>query len=119
MDGFPGTNIVGRASGEENPFYTPVRAAAEHKWMEMQIEEAKKAVNAEDQIEGSAASPYGKYTVNEEEALKQGRVRRATETEATERNRIIDDRAKKVAEQAADKIDREIEKKHVGRRHDG
>jgi hypothetical protein len=94
-------------------------ADAEHKWMELQIEETKKAVNAEDQIEGTAASPYSKKVLNVEKALETGMIKKLDEETAAEKKRITDERARIVADQAKDKITREIDKKHVGRRHDG
>jgi len=105
-------------AGGDNPFYTTVRANAEHKWMGYQIEEAKKAVDGDDQISGKAASPYGKRTLNVEKALEQGVIKKASEQEAADRKRLIDDRAKLVADKAKDQLT-PIEQKHVGRRHDG
>jgi len=119
MDGLAATHVRGQAAGVKNPHYTPQLAEAEHKWMGLQIEETRKAVEGQDQIDGTAASPYGKYELDKEEALKRGVIKKASEEQAAERNRIMDERAKKVAEQAADKIDREIEQRHIGRRHDG
>jgi len=119
MDGFCGINVVGKAGSHENPYYSRKLADSEHRWMELQIEEAKKAVDGEDQITGTAASPYTKVTPNYEELEKDGVIKRNDTETAAQRKRIIEDRAKKVAEQASDKIDREIERKHIGRRHDG
>ena len=105
-------------NGASNPHYTTVRAEAEHQWMGYQIEEAKKAVDGDDQITGKAASPYGKRTLNVEKALEQGVIKKASEKEASARKRMIDDRAKLVADKAKDQLT-PIEQKHVGRRHDG
>jgi hypothetical protein len=87
--------------------------------MEQQIEEARKAVEAQDQIDGTAVSPYSKFVPNYEEMEKEGIVKRDSQEVSEQKRRQRDDLAKKVAEQAADKIDREIEQRHIGRRHDG
>jgi len=118
MDGFPGTQVTGSAGGVANPHYTPQLAEAEHKWMGMQIEEAKKAVNAEDQLEGKAASPYAKRVLNHEKAEKLGYAKKRTAVDADTRNRIMDERSRDFAEKNIDKLS-EIEKKHAGRRSDG
>ena len=118
IDKGPSVHIHGSAGGVQNPHYTTAKANAEHQWMGMQIEEAKKAVNAEDQLTGKAVSPYGKYTLNTEEAEKRGVIRKAGEEETAERDRIMQERSKVVCDQATDKLT-EIERKHAGRRHDG
>ena len=118
MDGFCGINVVGKAGSHENPYYSRKLADSEHRWMELQIEEAKKAVNAEDQLTGKAATPYGKYTLNTEEAEKRGVIRKAGEEETAERDRIMQERSKVVCDQATAKLT-EIERKHAGRRQAG
>lgn len=105
--------------GADNPFYTKAGAESEHKWMELQIEEAQKAVDGEDQLTGAAASPYSKIVPNYEELEQQGLVKRDDTTTSEQKQRIRDERAKIVAEDASDKIDREIEQRHIGNRHDG
>jgi hypothetical protein len=50
---------------------------------------------------------------------KKGMVTRDDTETSEQKRRIREERAKLVAEQAADKIDREIERRHIGRRHDG
>jgi hypothetical protein len=120
MDGVANSFIRGQTmAGVKNEHYTRDLADAEHKWMELQIEETKKAVNAEDQIEGTAVSPYSKKVLNVEKALETGMIKKLDEEAAAEKKRITDERARIVADQAKDKITREIDKKHVGRRHDG
>jgi len=120
IDGFSNYIIRGQSlTGVKNEHYTRKLAQAEHKWMELQIEETKKAVNAEDQIEGKAASPYTKKTLNVEKALETGLIHKLDEETAAEKKRITAERAKIIADQAKNKITREIDKKHVGRRHDG
>jgi len=106
-------------AGGDNPFYTTAGAESEHKWMELQIEEARKAVEAEDQLTGNAASPYSKVVPNYEEMEKKGMVKRDDTSTSEQKQRIRDERAKIVAEDASDKIDREIEQRHIGNRHDG
>tara|TARA_Y100000004_G_scaffold162591_1_gene191455 strand:+ start:251 stop:793 length:543 start_codon:yes stop_codon:yes gene_type:complete len=119
IPGAPAVHIRGTTStGHENPYYSRVRANAEHDWMEMQIKEARAAVNAEDQMKGTAASPYGKYTLNHEEALRRGMIKKASQSQTEERNRIMEERSKIVCDQASDKLT-DIEKRHAGRRHDG
>lgn len=112
-------NIRGNARGVENPHYSKSLADSEHKWMELQIEEAKKAISGEDQITGKAASPYAKRTLNVEKALEAGVIKKIDENAAAEKKRIASERAKVVAEKAKEHITREIDQKHVGRRHDG
>tara|TARA_R100000152_G_C6672587_1_gene108537 strand:+ start:173 stop:712 length:540 start_codon:yes stop_codon:yes gene_type:complete len=119
LDGVPAMKITGNVGSISNPHYSRKRAEAEHKWMEYQIDGAKKALSGEDQITGDAANPYGKFTMNMEEAQKRGIAQKLDETTAEQKKRIIDERAKIVADQASDKINNEFEKKHVGRRHDG
>ena len=46
-------------------------------------------------------------------------VKRDDTSTSEQKQRIRDERAKRVAEDASDKIDREIERRHIGRRHDG
>tara|TARA_Y100000004_G_scaffold2178_1_gene2681 strand:- start:382 stop:954 length:573 start_codon:yes stop_codon:yes gene_type:complete len=101
-----------------NPHYDAERADQEHRWMESQIEEAKKSLRGEDQLTGKAASPYGKWTLNKEEALKRGVIKKASQEQSEERNRIMDERSKIVMDQASDKLT-DIERQHAGRRHDG
>lgn len=105
--------------GESNPHYDTQRAALEHRWMERQIKATKKAVEADDQITGTAASPYGKWTPNEGNMARDGFLKRDDTATADQKKRTRNERAKRVAEDAADKIDREIERRHIGRRHDG
>ena len=119
IDKGPAVHIHGTAGGERNPHYTTAGAESEHRWMEQQIEEARKAVEAQDQIDGTAVSPYSKFVPNYEEMEKKGIVKRDSQEVSEQKRRQRDDLAKKVAEQAADKIDREIEQRHIGRRHDG
>ena len=119
IDRGPAVHIHGTAGGDRNPHYTTAAAESEHRWMELQIEEAKKAVNAEDQLTGTAASPYSKVVPNYEEMEKKGMVKRDDTSTSEQKQRIRDERAKRVAEDASDKIDREIERRHIGRRHDG
>lgn len=119
VDSGPNFHTPGKSSGMENPHYSKALADSEHRWMELQIEEAKKAVNAQDQIDGTAASPYSKVSPNYDAMERDGLVHRDDEKVAEQKARTRAERAKKVAEQAADKIDREIERKHIGRRHDG
>lgn len=119
IDKGPSVHIHGTAGGENNPHYTTARAESEHRWMELQIEEAKKAVDAEDQLTGTAASPYSKVVPNYEEMEKKGMVTRDDTATSDQKQRIRDERAKRVAEDASDKIDREIERRHIGNRHDG
>ena len=119
IDAIPAMRVRGNFdNGAHNPHYTTARAEAEHQWMEWQVEEARKAVDGEDQISGKAVSPYGKRTLNVEKALEQGVIKKASEKEASARKRMIDDRAKLVADKAKDQLT-PIEQKHVGRRHDG
>ena len=119
IDKGPAVHIPGTAGGEVNPHYTTAGAASEHRWMELQIEEARKAVEAEDQLKGTAASPYSRVVGNFDEMEKKGLVTRDDTATSEQKERIRQERAKLVAEQAADKIDREIERRHIGRRHDG
>ena len=105
--------------GSHNPHYTTALAEAEHKWMGMQIEEAQKAVDGQDQIDGTAASPYSKIKPNHENMEKEGMVTRDDTATSEQKQRIRDGRAKLVAADASDKIDREIEQRHIGNRHDG
>ena len=119
IDSTPVVQVRGNFDdGSHNPHYTTVRAEAEHKWMGYQIEEAKRAVDGDDQITGKAASPYGKRTLNVDNALEQGVIKKVSDKEASARKRMIDDRAKLVADKAKDQLT-PIEQKHVGRRHDG
>ena len=119
VDSGPAFHTPGTTGGVSNPHYSTALADSEHRWMALQIEEAKKAVDAEDQLTGTAASPYGKYTPKYEELEKAGLVTRDDAATSEQKARTRADLAKKVAEQAADKIDREIEQRHIGRRHDG
>ena len=119
IDKGPAVHIPGTAGGEVNPHYTTAGAASEHRWMALQIEEAKKAVNAEDQLTGTAASPYSKLVPNYDEMEKKGRVTRDDTTTSEQKERIRKERAKIIADDASDKIDIEIERRHIGRRHDG
>lgn len=105
--------------GAVNPHYTTALAEAEHKWMGMQIDEAQKAVDGQDQLDGTAASPYSKLVPNYEEMEKKGAVTRDDTATSEQKQRIRDERAKLVAADASDKIDREIEQRHIGNRHDG
>ena len=119
IDKGPAVHIHGSAGGERNPHYTTAGAESEHRWMELQIEEARKAVEAQDQIDGTAASQYSKIVPNYEVMEKKGMVKRDDTATSEQKLRTREERAKLVAEQAADKIDREIEQRHIGRRHDG
>ena len=119
IDKGPAVHIAGTAGGESNPHYTTAGAESEHRWMEMQIEEARKAVEGQDQLEGKAASQYSKITPNYEAQERDGLVKRDDTATSEQKLRIREERAKLVAEQAVDKIDREIEQRHIGRRHDG
>ena len=112
-------HIPGTAGGETNPHYTTIGAASEHRWMQLQIEEARKAVNAEAQLTGTAASPYSKVTPNYEGQEKAGLVKRDDTKTSDQKQRIRKERAKLIADDASDKIDREIEQRHIGNRHDG
>jgi|TARA_R110000824_G_scaffold192359_1_gene374459 hypothetical protein len=116
--GIAKVHIAGSVGGISNPHYTTVRADAEHKWMGMQIEEAKRALAGDEQLEGKAASPYGKWQLNEKEALDRGVIKAAPADQAADRQRLMDERSKQVADKAKDKLT-DIEKKHVGHRHDG
>jgi hypothetical protein len=118
LDGFAATNVVGSAGGVSNPHYSPQLAEAEHKWMAMQIEEAKSAVDGDDQIEGKAASPYAKRTLNHEKAVELGIAKRRTAKDAEIRNRLMDERSRDFASENIEKLSK-IEKKHAGRRSDG
>tara|TARA_R110000765_G_scaffold406156_1_gene503025 strand:- start:564 stop:971 length:408 start_codon:yes stop_codon:yes gene_type:complete len=118
-DTMPTVRVRGNfEDGSHNPHYTTTRAEAEHKWMGYQIEETKRALDGDEQLEGKAASPYGKWEMDTKEALARGAIKVASEEQAAERNRIMQDRAKQVADKAKDKLT-DIDKKHVGRRHDG
>ena len=119
IDKVASVHIAGTAGGESNPHYTTAGAASEHRWMEDQIGEARRAVEAQDQLDGTAASPYSKVVPNIEELEKKGIVKREDSVTGEQRERIRKERAKKVAEQAVDKIDKEIERRHIGNRHDG
>ena len=105
--------------GADNPHYTTAGAESEHRWMELQIEEAQKAVDGEDQLTGKAASPYSKKVPNYEVMEKDGLVTRDDTDTSEQKQRVRNERAKLVAEDASDKIDREIEQRHIGNRHDG
>jgi hypothetical protein len=105
--------------GSVNPHYTTALAEAEHKWMGMQIEEAQKAVDGQDQIDGTAASPYSTVKPNIDKQLEMGLIKRDDVGTSEQKERIRKERAKLVAEDASDKIDREIEQRHIGNRHDG
>jgi len=105
--------------GSVNPHYTTALAEAEHKWMGMQIEEAQKAVDGQDQIDGTAASPYSTVKPNIDKQLEMGLIKRDDVSTSEQKERIRQERAKLVAEDASDKIDREIEQRHIGNRHDG
>ena len=87
--------------------------------MGLQIGEAQKAVDGQDQLDGTAASPYSKLVPNYDEMEKAGMVTRDDTATSEQKQRIRDERAKLVAEDASDKIDREIEQRHIGNRHDG
>tara|TARA_R110002020_G_C15725174_1_gene723432 strand:+ start:187 stop:531 length:345 start_codon:yes stop_codon:yes gene_type:complete len=105
--------------GSHNPHYTTQLASDEHKWMELQIEEAQKAVDGDDQLKGTAASPYSTVKPNIEKQLDMGLIKRDDVSTSEQKERIRKERAKLVAEDASDKIDREIEQRHIGNRHDG
>ena len=119
IDKGPAVHIHGTAGGESNPHYTTAGAESEHRWMELQIEEARKAVDAEDQLTGTAASPYGKWTPNHEAMERDGLGHYEDAETAAQKERIRNERAKVIADDASDKIDREIERRHIGNRHDG
>lgn len=119
VDSGPAFHMPGTTGGISNPHYSPGRAASEHRWMADQIGEAKRALNAEDQLEGKAASPYNKIVPNMDVLEKQGLVKKRDQTGTEQKERIIRERAKVVADDADEHITREIDKKHVGRRHDG
>ena len=87
--------------------------------MGMQIDEAQKAVDGQDQLDGTAASPYATIKPNHDAMERDGFVKRDDTATSEQKQRIRDERAKLVAADAADKIDREIEQRHVGNRHDG
>ena len=116
--GVAAVHIAGKAGGTENPFYTTERAKFEHEWMANEIENTKKALDGEDQISGKASSPYEKYNPNMDALVEQGIAKPLDAETAVQKKRIQDERARKVAEQASDKLS-DIDKKHVGRRHDG
>ncbi len=118
MDGLGSVIVRGQAGGVNNPHYSPKLAEAEHKWMEMQIDEAKDAVNAEDQVTGKAASPYKRRVLNHEKAVELGIAKKRSAEDAEKRNRIMDERSRDFAAQNIDNLS-EIEKKHAGRRSDG
>lgn len=119
LEGLAATHVTGTfEGGDHNPHYTPKLAEAEHKWMAMQIEEAKSAVDGDDQIEGKAASPYAKRVLNQEKAVELGIAKKRTAEDAAIRNRLMDERSKDFADKNIDKLS-EIEKKHAGRRSDG
>lgn len=105
--------------GSHNPHYTTQLATDEHKWMELQIEEAQKAVDGDDQLKGTAASPYSTIKPNIDKQLEMGLIKRDDVSTSEQKERIRKERAKLVAEDASDKIDREIEQRHIGNRHDG
>jgi hypothetical protein len=105
--------------GSHNPHYNTQLATDEHKWMELQIEEAQKAVDGDDQLKGTAASPYSTIKPNVEQQLEKGMIKQDDTATSEQKQRIRAERAKLVAADAADKIDREIEQRHVGNRHDG
>ena len=86
--------------------------------MANEIENTKKALDGEDQITGKASSPYEKYNPNMDALVEQGIAKPLDAETAVQKKRIQDERARKVAEQASDKLS-DIDKKHVGRRHDG
>ena len=120
VDSIPTMRVRGNfEDGSHNPHYTTALAEAEHKWMGLQIGEAQKAVDGQDQLDGTAASPYSKLVPNYDEMEKAGMVTRDDTATSEQKQRIRDERAKLVAEDASDKIDREIEQRHIGNRHDG
>ena len=120
VDKAPAIHIKGGETSTHmsNPHYNPERADQEHRWMESQIEETRRALRGEDQLTGKAANPYGKWTLNHDEALKRGVIKKASQEQAEERTRIMDERSKIIMDQASDKLT-DIERQHAGRRHDG
>ena len=118
MEWAPNVNVVGTAGGHANPFYSPARAASEHRWMEDQIGEARRSCEGQDQLDGIAASPYGKWELNPDVASDRPGVGTQDDDDLAARRRIMDERNKALAEAAEKKI-KGVSEKHVGRRHDG
>jgi len=120
VDSIPTMRVRGNfEDGSHNPHYTTALAEAEHKWMGLQIEEAQKAVDGDDQLKGTAASPYTTIKPNIDKQLESGLIKRDDVSTSEQKERIRKERAKLVAQDASDKIDREIEQRHIGNRHDG
>ena len=110
MDFIPTLSLNGIVVGTNNPTYSRAAADSEHKWMELQIEESKKALKGK-----TGAAPYSKAKINYEYWEKQGVAKKTTFDEGEERKRLLVERNKAVASKSKDKIDKETTKEYVGR----
>lgn len=119
VDKVASVHIPGTEGGHRNEHYSTKLAAAEHKWMELQIGEARRAVDGDDQLKGTAASPYSTIKPNTDAQVKAGMIKADDVSTSEQKERIRKERAKLVADDVSDKIDREIEQRHIGNRHDG
>jgi len=110
MDFVPTLSLNGVVVGTDNPTYTKAAADSEHKWMELQIEETKKAIKGK-----SGAAPYSKAKIDYEYWAEQGVAKKTTFEEGEERKRLLDERNRAIAGKSKDKIDRQTTKEYVGR----
>jgi hypothetical protein len=115
------SNVIIRNRKNENAHYTREGADSEHKWMEMQIEESKKAIQGT-----QGASPYSKVAINHEYWAKQGLARKTSVTEEATRKQLLSERNQVQAVKAAQALtdmynDKNYvkESKHIGKRNEG
>jgi hypothetical protein len=118
VDKIGSVHIAGKAGGADNPFYTTERAQFEHEWMANEIENTKKALNAEDQLTGKAKSPYAKMNPNMDALVEAGIAKPDDAETAAQKKRIQDERSKIIMDDVSEKLT-DTERQHAGRRHDG
>lgn len=106
----PDISFNGVVVGSDNPHYSKRLADSEHKWMELQIEESKKAIKGK-----TGARPYSTAKIDYEYWEKEGVAKKTTVDEAADRKKVIDERNKTIAEKSKDKIDKTHLKDYVGK----
>lgn len=111
MDYIPDLALNGVVVGTDNPCYTKTLADSEHRWMQLQIDETKKAIQGK-----TGVSPYSSAKINYDYWEKDGTAKRVTADEETKRRELLDERNKTLAEHTKDKIDEEHLRTYVGKR---
>jgi len=106
MEAFWCMDIAGNfiVVGAGNPYYNKTMADAEHKWLGLQVDETRKAVRGEDQLTGTAASPYSRIEINHEAMVELGRARKVDSETARQRNEILEARSQELARLSLDQL---------------